>query len=110
MCRSRQTFDSRKVVGGNMRGDRISRLVTGEIEPNDRRSSEIFDEPSRLEALRLIVVAQRAQKDAGRDTGLRRCSPHARVNRGDDIPRTQPAGEMQERREADLAVDDVVVL
>ena len=88
---------------------RMPCLVAGDVQRDDHAARRcLVREPRHEHALLGVVVAQRAEDHARLDAGRGRRGHRRILDDGHDPRRLEPCGGMQERREAELGVRDVV--
>ena len=83
-------------------------FVAGDIECGDAGAFELLDEVRGLETLRLVVVAQRAEDEAGFDPGGCDALLGGAIDDGDYGFGSEAVEQMEQRSEADFSVDDMV--
>ena len=93
---------------GQVRVERVARLVARDVERGHPRAAETLDQPHGLQALRLAEMAQRRQDDPRLDAAGRARPRHRVIDDRDDLLAAEPAAGMEQRRKADLGVDHAV--
>ena len=103
-----QAFFDGEAVGGDMGLDGESGFIAGDIECDDARTGELLNEPGGLEALRGVEVTKCAEDEAGFDAGGADGVLGGAIDGGDDSFGCESLIRVEERRETEFGVDDVV--
>ena len=93
---------------GQVRVERVARLVARDVERGHARAAEPFHQPHGLQALRLAEMAQRRQDDPRLDAAGRARPRHRVIDDRHDLLAAEAAPGMEQRRKADLGVDHAV--
>jgi hypothetical protein len=95
-------------VGGDVRLDGKAGFVSGDVEGDDARASEVPHKLYRLEALRGVEVAEGAEDEAGLDAGGADALLGGSIDEGDDSFGCESLRGVQQGSEAEFGVEDVV--
>ena len=93
---------------GQVRVERVARLVARDVERDHACPAEPLDQAHGLQALRLAEMAERRQDDPRFDAAGRARPRHRVIDDRHNLLAAEPAAGMEQRRKADLGVDHAV--
>jgi hypothetical protein len=94
--------------GGNVRGNRESCFVAGDVEGGDAGACKLLDEMGGLKALLGVEVTEGAEDEPSFDASGTDALLGGTIDGGNDGFRGESLIRVQERGEAEFGVDDVV--